>query len=215
VLDRDDWNTVASAGINIAVTAWGPGARLANGPTAMPPITGVESPRVVLPSVNRAVPVALCGQTSASGMMKPPRLKGSGTRITASLVVVETAPDARVGIGDAVGVGEGVDTGVGVSAGVGDGLGVGVGVALGVGITTGVGVGGVGSAVGVGVVVGAAQVMAICPLPLLMVPVLTPVVRVGVVMAADAKALPPAPPPPAPPPPPKVPPPPEPLPPPK
>jgi hypothetical protein len=183
VFDIDGLKAVELVGVKIATIECEPGRRLSKGPTATPPTTGTGPPRLWVVSLNCTVPAALPGVTLAMGIAKPPNPRGSGTRITDSVVAVNLAPGAGVGDGDGLGLG--------------DVLGLGLGDVLGLGLGD-----------GLGVEVGAVQVIVTCPLPPLMVPVFVPEIRVAEVTVAAVNALPPPPPPPAPPPPPPGPPPP-------
>lgn len=135
MFDVEGLNFVELVGVNIAVSECEPLLRTLMGPTAMPPATGAGLPRLVVPSLNCTVPVALGGTTVAVAIAKPPSPKGSGTWITLSVVVVTVTPDAGVGVGVGLGVG------LGVGVGLGDGVGVGLAVGGGAGLGVGAGVG--------------------------------------------------------------------------
>lgn len=154
----DDWNAAGSVGVNCAVIECERFPSTAMSPIATPPCTVAAGPRLCPASVNWTVPSALRGVTFAIGITRPPRAKGSGTRITVRVVVVAVAPGAGMGVGVAVGV----DLGVGLGLGVGV---VGVAIGVGVGVVAGVGLGvwmGLGVWVGVGIVVGWAHRAKVC-----------------------------------------------------
>ncbi len=123
VFDVDGWKAVESVGVNTPVTECEPGGRIVKGPTTTPPNTGTGLPRLVSPSVNCTVPTALNGATVAMGITKPPQPKGSGTWITARVVVVVPAPGAGGGLGLDDGLGDGDGLGDELGPGDGDGLG--------------------------------------------------------------------------------------------
>jgi hypothetical protein len=139
VFDVDSWKAVESVGVNTPVTECEPEGRIVKGPTTTPPLTGTGLPRLVLPSLNCTVPTALNGATVAMGITKPPQPKGSGTWITARVVVVVADPGAGDGLGLDDGLGEGDELGLGDGDGLGDELGLDEGDGLGLGDDDGLG----------------------------------------------------------------------------
>ena len=105
MFDIDGLKAVELVGVKIATIECEPGRRLSKGPTATPPTTGTGPPRLWFVSLNCTVPAALPGVTLAMGIAKPPNPRGSGTRITDSVVAVNLAPGEGVGVGDVLGLG--------------------------------------------------------------------------------------------------------------
>jgi hypothetical protein len=93
----EGWNLLGLVGLNTALSEWVPGRRVLTGPIAIPATTGTGMLRLVVPSLNWTVPVALVGVRCAVGITMPPSPRGKGTRMTLSVVVV-VAPGAGVGL---------------------------------------------------------------------------------------------------------------------
>lgn len=89
--DVDGLKAIGSAGVNAAVSWCGPAIKDEMDPEAMPLLTVTRLPRLVAPSLNCTVPVAVAGVIVAVSVTGAPCATGE-TGDVASTVVVASAP---------------------------------------------------------------------------------------------------------------------------